>query len=135
MVNYGTTTLNNCTISSNSAGEGGGVRSGGAVFGIVPPGFVGTATLINCTISGNTAGYGGGVATQGGIFTVGGDSAAQGLRCDQPDQLHASAATPPTGSGGGLFTNGLGTTTATNTTVSDNSAANGGGLYSRWLCL
>ena len=46
--NSGTAMLNGCTISGNSAGNGGGVVN------------TGTATLNGCTISGNAATYGGG---------------------------------------------------------------------------
>ena len=43
LLNYGTTTLTNCTISGNSANDGGGLNNRG-----------GTATLTNCTVSGNS---------------------------------------------------------------------------------
>ncbi len=129
VVNYGATTLNDCTISGNSAGsEGGGVRNGGAVFGDLPLGFVSTATLINCTISGNTAGSGGGVATEGDIFTLDGGPQLKGYAATNLSNCRVSG-NSVTGSGGGLFTSFLGTTTATNTAVSRNSAASGGGLY------
>ena len=49
MYNYGTATLIDCTLSGNSAGNGGGVYNDG------------TATLTACTISGNSANKGGGV--------------------------------------------------------------------------
>ncbi len=51
LANFGTTTLNNCTVSGNSAGffGGGGMYNGG------------TLTTTNCTASGNSADFGGGV--------------------------------------------------------------------------
>ena len=52
MQNIGTATIANCTLSGNSAfNGGGGVNNGGT----------GTATLTNCTLSGNSADFGGGV--------------------------------------------------------------------------
>ena len=40
------TTLTNCTVSGNSAGQGGGLEN---VYGMT--------TLTNCTVSGNSAHY------------------------------------------------------------------------------
>ena len=50
----GTTTLTNCTVSGNSACNGGGLFSGN----------YGTTTLTNCTVSGNSASDNG-----GGLFS------------------------------------------------------------------
>ena len=54
-------TLTNCTVSGNTAGDGGGLDNDDGldfpVFGL----GVATTTLTNCTVSGNTAsGNGGG---------------------------------------------------------------------------
>lgn len=54
VLNAGTLTVENSTISGNSAAYGGGVSSGG------------TATITNCTISGNGAGATGPHGLQGG---------------------------------------------------------------------
>ena len=50
MWNYGSATLIDCTVSGNSASEGGGVIQ-----------LRGTAMLTGCTVSGNTAKGGGGL--------------------------------------------------------------------------
>ena len=82
---------------------------------MLPPGFVSRATLINCTISGNTAGSGGGVATTGSVNYVGGH-VSKGYAATNLSNCNVSG-NAATGNGGGLYTSGLGTTTATNTTV------------------
>ena len=123
LANYGTTTLTNCTVSGNSASNGGGLYNGG-----------GTTTLTNCTVSGNSAGGGG-----GGLFdnsgtttltncTVSGNSAARRRRpvrrrrTTTLTNCTVSGNSASSGGGGGLF-DYWGTTTLTNCTVSGNSAA------------
>jgi len=73
--NGGTATLTNCTVSGNSASNGGGLWSCGTamltnctVSGNSASGYFGgglynhgTATLTNCTVSGNSAGFVGGL--------------------------------------------------------------------------
>jgi len=63
IANYGTLTLNNTTVSGNSAGSGGG---GGVVN------YSGTLTLNNTTVSGNSNsnGGGGGVYNSYGTLTI-----------------------------------------------------------------
>ena len=58
---HATLTLNNCTISGNTADQG----SGGGIYN---DGYGGSATLTvtNCTISGNSAWPGGGIYNYGG---------------------------------------------------------------------
>ena len=55
----GKATLNNCTVSGNSA-----TVSGGGLFNIAGY-YGGTATLTSCTVSGNSA-----AASGGGLFNV-----------------------------------------------------------------
>ncbi len=114
LLNYGTVTLTDCTISGNSAGgEGGGVFNDG------------TASLTDCTISGNSSGGPDSSGSDGGgVFnfqyanltltdcTVSGNSAYDG--------------------GGGGVGNFDGTITLTNCTVNGNSTRNddGGGVLS-----
>ena len=57
IVNRGTLTLTNSTVSGNSAGS---LGSGGGIFSF------GTLTLTNSTVSGNSAGiHGGGISNTG----------------------------------------------------------------------
>ncbi|MGA2649522.1 MAG: putative Ig domain-containing protein [Terracidiphilus sp.] len=105
-INGGTLTINNSTISGNSAnGEfGGGVSN------------TGTLTLKNSTVSGNSAttGQGGGIFNSGTLTvtnsTISGNSASGGA-------------------GGGIMNIGGGTLTATDSTISGNTATGGGGIY------
>ena len=101
-----TTTLNNVTVSGNSAGtNGGGLFSQG-----------GMTTLTDVTVSGNSAAAdGGGLSNRGGTTTL------------TNVTVSGNAASV---SGGGLYASG-GTTKLTNVTVSGNSASvSGGGLFS-----
>jgi hypothetical protein len=116
VANYGTTTLNKCTVSGNS---GDGVLSVAAL--VLGPGVTSSVTLTNCTVSGNS---GSGVRTaDSGVAEIGNygiyyfiDQAASALiNC-----------TVSGNSGGGLVTDG-GTTTATSTTISNNTASGDGG--------
>jgi hypothetical protein len=105
--NYnGTLTLNNCTVSGNTAWyDGGGIDNGG------------TLTLNNSTVSGNLAywykGAGGGIRNRGTVIL-------------NNSTISSNTATEH---GGGIYN--LGTLTLNNTTVSGNTAShgNGGGLY------
>ncbi|AFZ51172.1 beta strand repeat-containing protein [Dactylococcopsis salina] len=96
--NYGTSTINNSTLSGNSADFGGGIYNNG------------TSTINNSTLSDNSAEFGGGVNNFGtstiNNSTLSGNSA---------------------NSGGGIYN--AGTANVTNSTVSGNSATNGGGIY------
>ncbi len=79
-----TLTLTDCTISGNSAGQGGGLQNGG------------TVTLMDCAITGNTARLGGGIYDHLGTVTL--------IDCD----ITGNSAT---GSGGGIFSSGTATIT------------------------
>ena len=98
--NQGTLTLNNSTLTANTADAGGGIYNSG------------TLTLNNSTLSGNTAnfaGFGGGISNYGTLTvsnsTLSGNSTGKG--------------------GGGIFNQG--TLTVSNSTLSGNSANSGGG--------
>jgi hypothetical protein len=111
LLNEGTLTLINSTVSGNAATYGGGGLHN----------YFSTLTLINSTVSGNTARVGGGLFNYLGTLrltnsTVSGNAATYG--------------------GGGLFNTGsnlfnagVGTLTLINSTVSGNAAEVGGGLY------
>jgi hypothetical protein len=98
---FGTLTLIDSTVSNNHAGDsGGGVLNHGS----------GTLTLINSTVSGNTARGGGGIVNDGALTLL--DSTVSGNNA--------------MGNGGGI-SKCNGTLTVTNSTVSSNSAALKGG--------
>ena len=107
-------TIIDTTISGNSAGEGGGINTGG---GKLP----GNLTVINSTISGNFASSdGGGIASFFSGLTIV-NSTISGNTVGDPDY----------GDGGGIAA-GSGVVppalTITNSTVSGNSAASCGGI-------
>jgi CSLREA domain-containing protein len=107
ILNGGTLTLSNSTLSGNHATYGGGISNQG------------TLTLSNSTLSGNSAGLSGGAILNGGMLTLS-NSTLSGN--------HA------TFSGGGLynFTKGSNSATLTNATITANRAdttAPGGGIF------
>ena len=103
LANDGTATLTGCTVSGNSAGDGGGVFNDNG----------GTATLTDCTLSGNSATTGGGLANGYGLAVLTGCTISGNTSGD---------------SGGGVFN--LGTANLTDCTVSDNTAGTSEGAYS-----
>src|SRR6478672_7636961 len=107
-------TIINTTISGNSAGEGGGINTGG---GKLP----GNLTVINSTISGNFAySDGGGIAS---FFS--------GLAIVNSTISGNSVGDPNDGYGGGIASGSSfvpPALTITNSTVSGNSAASCGGI-------
>jgi hypothetical protein len=109
LLNYGATTLTNCTVSGNSAFSGGGLATGS----FYDPGT--NLTLINCTVSGNHAELLG-----GGLVNL--DSVATLTNCTIMGNSAAIFG------GGGLWSL-LGTNTLTGCTISGNSGPVGGGLF------
>jgi len=99
--NYGTLTVQNSTLSGNSA------RFGGGIFNY------GTLTVQNSTLSGNSATFGGGIRNNG-TLTV------------QSNSTLSANSTRQYGSGGGIDNNA--TLTVQNSTLSGNSARYGGGI-------
>jgi hypothetical protein len=107
-------TIINTTISGNSAGEGGGINTGG---GKLP----GNLTVINSTISGNFASSdGGGIASFFSGLTIV-NSTISGNTVGDPDYGYGGGIA----SGSGVVPPAL---TITNSTVSGNSAATCGGV-------
>jgi CSLREA domain-containing protein len=101
--NFASVTLNNSTVSGNSAtGHGGGLYNN-----------IGTLNITNSTFSGNTAtGDGGGLYHNNGTLTVT-DSTFSGGSADQ---------------GGGIFNTNSGVLDVTNSAFSSNIANVGGGI-------
>ena len=129
LLNYGATTLTNCTVSGNSTSSTSAFintsfNGGGGIFN------AGTLSLTNCTVSNNaasaTAGFnfggGGGISN---ASTLGGGNPTMSLT-----NCTISGNSVNRGSGGGI-SNFADAATLTNCTVSGNSApdAGGGGLY------
>ena len=107
----GILTMNNCTVSTNSAGNGGLGGYGGGVFS------GGVMTITNCTFRGNTTTGG---ARGGGIYNAGTSTVSN------------STVSGNLGSyGGGIYNDGgITMLEVTNCTVSANTAySRGGGLY------
>ncbi|GBC84338.1 hypothetical protein HRbin11_00763 [bacterium HR11] len=100
--NSGTLTMTNCTVSENGTGSGGG---GGGIYND------GTLTMKNCTVSGNSAGGGsGGISNNKGTLTM--------ENCTVSGNSVVYVA-------GGISNSGV--LTMTNCTVSGNSAGGYGG--------
>jgi hypothetical protein len=121
-------TLTNCTLSNDSATDGGG--DGGGVFVDANS----TATLTNCTLSNDKAGNGGGglcTDASGPVTfhncTLSNDSALQGGGiCNTGGTVVLTACTLNNDSNSGLLNEGTATLTAC--TLSNDSALAGGGL-------
>lgn len=111
--NSGTLTLNNSRVSGNTADYGGGIHNVWASA---------TLTLNNSTVSGNTAGgKGGGISNYYGTLTLT-DSTVNGNTTDGDTEKNRG--------GGGIFSL-LGTVALTDSTVSGNTVATvgGGGIH------
>ena len=117
LFNRGNCTLTNTNVSNNSARRGGG--------GIANIGD--TLTIANSVISNNSANYGGGVSTGSGIH--GSISKASAVTISY-STISGNAATDY---GGGINNNGI--LTVTSTTIADNSAQMGGGIYAGCVSL
>ncbi|MBX3015408.1 MAG: hypothetical protein KF832_28065 [Caldilineaceae bacterium] len=127
LMNYGTVTVSNSTLSGNSASTGGG--------GI---GNLGTMTVDNSTLSDNSAGNSGAALFNQGTLTVNnstfsGNSADQGggalFNMSTATVSNSTLSGNSADQGGGALFN-MGTLTVSNSTLSGNSATNnGGGLF------
>ena len=104
--NLGTTTVSECAVISNSAGDGGGIRNE-AMLNIEKGSIIGAARAAN------TAEYGGGIYnTFDGTITV-----------------SRSTISHNTADYGGAIYNTEGKTTLTGSTISDNEAGYGGAIF------
>ena len=128
-----TATVSNSTISGNTARFGGGISS---------VGFGTTATVSNSTISGNMAtSYGGGIANFAGSRTIVNNSTISGNTADgsgggiENDDGSRTIVNNSTISGntagryGGGIDNFESTVNVTYTTIANNTASTGGGIY------
>ncbi len=116
--NAGTVTVQNSTISNNTANESSVNGLGGGIYN------TGTLTVQNSTVSDNEtkATESGGVADGGGIYNT-------GTLTVQNSTLSGNK-TGGNGNGGGIYNYdpALGTVTVQNSTLSGNSARTGGGI-------
>ena len=109
--NQGTVTVQNSTLSGNSAGYfGGGIMNN-----------EGTVTVRNSTLSGNSAGNGASNTGGGGIMNNEGTVTVQ-------NSTFSGNVAPVNSRGGGILNN-QGTVTVQNSTFSRNSADAGGGIH------
>lgn len=107
--NRGIVSLTNSTVSGNTADSGGGISNRGIV------------SLTNSNVSGNTANNGAG----GGIANFGSDGTPSEIVSLTNSTVSGNTAN--NGIGGGVFSEG--SLRLTNSTVSDNKAMSGGGIY------
>ncbi|MFN8420955.1 MAG: hypothetical protein U0528_17195 [Anaerolineae bacterium] len=108
ILNQGTLTLTNSTVSGNTATGtiGGGIRNDG------------TLTVIDTTVSGNSALFGGGIYSNGTLIVS-----------RSTFNSNTASDSNNSGNGGGIFVN-QGTATVSNSTFSGNSAlSTGGGIF------
>ena len=129
LYNLGTLTVNDSTLSGNSADYGGGIDNSGTLTltGSTLSGnsastgggmyiYSGMVTVMGTTVSGNSAGYGGGIYNSGTLTLAG--STLSGNRAYE---------------GAGTYNGYLATLTVTGSTLSGNSAMSsvygGGGIY------
>ncbi len=151
-------TMNNCTITRNSASIGGGVAcndahptlvnclitSNKAYTGGGVSSYDSAPTLTNCTVSGNTSGQGGGLSSENSSSltlsscTISGNTANDGggVYCHNASLtmtncLISSNVASTYGGGVCMYRIGFGlyTQNLTNCTLAGNSAPEGGGLY------
>jgi len=129
ILNEGTLTLMNSTVSGNSAGDDSGCRTddpalicseGGGIWN------AGTLTLMDSTVSGNSAPFGGGISNREGDLTLV-DSTFLGNSAEGCRGVGAVVCS----GGGGIWNSG--TLTMLNSTVSGSTANWGAGIYNRGL--
>ncbi|HEY7425245.1 MAG TPA: choice-of-anchor Q domain-containing protein [Gemmataceae bacterium] len=150
ITNYGTLTVNDCTLSGNVANEGGAPNNldgGGAIENF------GNLTINNSTISGNRAagwsgiaysvsgggvgayppgnGYGGGIYAYGGTLSINSSTIADNEAAGGTSNALSYGGNgfgPGNGYGGGLYIAG-GTVTINNSTLAGNQAVGGLNFY------
>ena len=123
--NNGTSTVNNSTISGNSTNF---IYGGGGIFN----NYNGTSTVNNSTISGNSSSSrGGGIYNDGtstvNNSTISGNSVKK--RTFSIINISSNTDMTTTSYGGGIYNSYRGTLTLLFSTVTQNQAVNGGGVY------
>jgi hypothetical protein len=140
VVNSANLTLENCTLSGNSANN-----VGGAIFA----GNGANLTITNCTLSGNSSGrFGGGIWVLGFVTinssTFSGNSAAGegggvygagSTVMINGSTFSGNSASGVNTSGGGIYADQATTVTINNSTFSGNSADVGGGIYANVITI
>ncbi|RLS27609.1 MAG: hypothetical protein DWH70_00205, partial [Planctomycetota bacterium] len=139
--NSGTLTVSNSTLSNNIA-DGYGFGNGGGIYNSIS----GTATVSYSTISGNSGNSGNAGGVGGGIYnsgtlTVSNSNLSNNFGNSGGGIFNSSSGTATLtvsnstlsnnsvfGSGGGILNGTSGTATVFNSTISGNSASNGGGF-------
>ncbi len=122
IINNGTLTLSNCTVSGNSVASGSGIYGAGGILNS----NTGTLTISGSTISGNTTGFGGGIINDGTLtatgssFTGNSGEFGGGINSFQ-GPLNLTNCVVSDNSGGGI-SNYQADTSLTNCTVSNNTA-------------
>jgi hypothetical protein len=128
VLNSGTLTINECTITHNVAQRHNGISFGGGIFN------TGTVTINNSTVSGNAASGGGGIYSRGMVrinrTTLSRNTGALGAgvfsQFGAPLAITNSTVSGNIGDVGAGIAGG--TTVISNSTISGNSAVNGGGI-------
>jgi hypothetical protein len=137
ILNLGTLTVTDCTLSGNFA-DGGAIGGGGVISNGGTVGR-GTLTVAGSTISGNTSSFGGGIDNEGGTLTItdstlSGNSAGAfgGGIFNTVGRATVTGSTLSGNSaamfGGGIEIDGGATVSVTDSTLSGNSAGDGGGI-------
>jgi hypothetical protein len=131
ILNYGTLTLTNCTLSDNTANSlngGTGPFLGGAIYN------AGTLTASGCTLTNNSVGHvnNGGVGNGGAIYSAGTLSV---INCTLSDNtavgvLYGDGSPSDVGNGGAIYSAYKTTATITGSQLEQNTAyAGGGGIW------
>jgi predicted outer membrane repeat protein len=128
ILNFGTLTVSNCTLSGNSVNDTSVyVCEGGAIANIA-----GTVNVSNSTLSGNSVAGGSGGGDSGGAIANIGDAATATVATVTVSNSILSGNSAAY-AGGAIFNYTYGTVTVSNSTLSNNSAAqDGGAILSRW---
>jgi hypothetical protein len=127
ILNFGTLTISNCTLSGNSVNDTSVyVCEGGAIANIA-----GTVNVSNCTLCGNSVAGGIGGGDSGGAIANIGD-AATATRATVTVSNSILSGNSAAYAGGAIFNYVYGTVTVSNSTLSNNSAASeGGAIWTR----